>query len=200
MLPLSANAVVTDPQLQLVDIRSHHERYGGLGFVPGSLGEPYAGGALAFWERACELTAPQQPVLSCLSGLSARGLARALQDDCDTEVAYLDEGIVGWGSAGLPLCGRGPAAMLRQRLAGEDFARYLSSTFVGELAPAAIERNLDPVLLVRECFDRAGVPGDEGDADRLLRVLDHAAITSLRFGVPLRRVATTIDHLLALLP
>lgn len=180
-------------------MRRSHERYGGLGFIPGSIALPPDAPSMRLWERACERTAPQIPVFVCLSGLGSRNLVRLLHQEHEIEALYLEGGVVRWSSEGLPLCGQVKGLQQRETSA-RSFRRSLASQFVGQLAAIALERDLDPLVLLRECFDAAQTSFEHPDVDALPDVIDRAAACCLRLGVPLRRVADQVDQWLGSLP
>ncbi|MEX1368966.1 MAG: hypothetical protein AB1Z98_37920, partial [Nannocystaceae bacterium] len=115
-------------------------------------------------------------------------------------VAYMEGVVVGWAAAGVPLCGCVPPSGPAPDHPPVQVPRLLLACFVGELADIALDRELDPVQLLRECFERAGQSYDEPVLDQLHHVLDHAAMLSLDLGTPIERVAANLDRMAALLP
>lgn len=195
MLP---REVLGAPELLLVDIRPVVERYGGVGFMPGSVSVPWQPDAER-WAAAVRAAAgPRTPVLVCLSGTRARtcGLAGS------GAFPHLEGGVLGWAAEGLPLCGRdGPHGRDEPPIAVEAFPRHMAACFVGELAETALDHpDLDPLAVLHRCFERAGERFDAPTREGLLRVLDQAALASLELGTPLARVAENLDHMLSRLP
>lgn len=196
MTAILPREVLGAPELLLVDIRPVAERYGGVGFVPGSVSVPWQPDA-ARWAAAVRAAAGSRtPVLVCLSGSRARTCTQG------SGFPYLDGGVLGWAAAGLPLCGRDEARSSDEpAIAVEAFPRHMAACFVGELAETALDHpDLDPLAVLHRCFDRAAVSFTVPTLEGLLRVLDQAALASLALGTPLARVAANLDHMLARLP
>lgn len=186
------------PGLLFVDLRPAAERYGGVGFVPGSVSVPWQPDAERWAAAVREAAGSHTPVLVCLSGSRARACEPAQRGD----LPYLEGGVLAWAAEGLPVCGRDVArASEEPPIAIEAFPRHMAACFVGELAEAALdEPELDPLALLQRCFDREGVSFTAPTLEGLLRVLDRAALASLGLGTPLERVAANLDHMLARLP
>jgi rhodanese-related sulfurtransferase len=196
MTAIHPRQALGQPGLVLVDLRPPSERYGGMGFPPGSLHVP---GHLDVerWAAAVRQAAgPHTPVLVCLSGTRARTLAEA------HGWSYLEGGVLAWGAEGLPLAGRHVTRPSDDPpLPVEAFPRHMAACFVGELAEAALDHPaLDPLALLHRCFERAGVSFTEPTLEGLLRALDQAALASLELGTPAERVAENLDHMLSRLP
>lgn len=184
------------PGLVLVDLRPSSERYGGVGFIPGSLHVPGQPDAEHWVAMVREAAGSGTPVLVCLSGTRARSLAER------HGWSYLEGGVLAWGAEGLPLAGRPPARPSTDpKIPVEAFPRHMASCFVGELAEAALDQpDLDPLALLHHCFERAGASFTDPTIEGLLRTLDHAALASLTLGTPIARVAANLDHMLSRLP
>ena len=116
------------------------------------------------------------------------------------ETTFLEGGVLGWSAAGLPLCACRMAPAKPDPVEPRDLPRMLAACFVGELAEVSLDRDIDPLALLRLAFERAGQSYDEPAIDQLHRVLDHAALLSLELGTPLDRVAANLDRMIALLP
>lgn len=184
------------PGLVLVDLRPPSERYGGVGFVPGSLHVPGHLDVESWVAKVQQAAGARTPVLVCLSGTRARSLAEG------HGWSYLQGGVLAWGAEGLPLAGRHVSrASDDPPLAVEAFPRHMAACFVGELAEAALDHpDLDPLALLHRCFDRAGASFTDPTLDGILRALDQAALASLELGTPIERVASNLDHMLSRLP
>jgi rhodanese-related sulfurtransferase len=81
---------------QLVDVRVDHEW--DAGHIPGATHLPLAGLA----ERAGEIDKDRPVVLYCRGG-NRSTMATAALAESGYDAAKLDEGIVGWSEAGLPI-------------------------------------------------------------------------------------------------
>jgi hypothetical protein len=198
MTALHPREVLGIPGLVLVDLRPASERYGGLGFCPGSLGLPWQPGAERWAARVREVAGARMPVLVCMSGSRARSCTLAERG----AFPHLEGGVLAWAAEGLPLCGRDPAARSDEPpLSPEEFPRHMAACFVGELADVALDHpHVDPMRLLGRCFERAGVSMTAPTLEGLLHVLDHAALASLELGTPIERVAANLDHMLSRLP
>lgn len=198
MTAILPREVLGDPELLLVDIRPVAERYGGVGFVPGSVSVPWQPDAERWDAAVLAAAGSRTPVLVCLSGTRASHCAQAHQG----AFPHLEGGVLGWAAEGLPLCGRdGTRSSDEPSIAVEAFPRHMAACFVGELAETALDQpDLDPLAVLHRCFERAGVSFTAPTLEGLLRVLDQAALASLGLGTPLERVAENLDHMLSRLP
>ena len=203
MIALEPHEISFSTEAVLVDVRPLQERYGGMGFLPGSLSLPRTDPVERFAERLHAICGELVPTLVCLSGARARACAEWVGPSFGGTVTYLAGGVLGWGAEGLPLCwGPSSVSAVSVRVAAplEELSRHMTACFVGELADVSIEHELDPLALLRSCFARAGQDYDRPNPELLHRVLDHAALSSVRLGTPLRRVAANVDRMLAMLP
>lgn len=193
-------AASRSPELLLLDFRPPLERHRGVGFIPGSLGMAISDDPQVAAEQLARLGPAKTPVLVCTSGTRAVALVKRIGPLLEGPLTYLEGGVLGWSAAGLPLCACSFASTPPELVSPEDLPRRLAACFVGELAEVSLDRDLDPLALLRLAFERAGQSFDEPILDQLHPVLDHAALLSLELGTPLERVAANIDHILALLP
>ncbi|MCA9706831.1 MAG: rhodanese-like domain-containing protein, partial [Myxococcales bacterium] len=135
MTPLQ---VLRTPGLALVDIRPVAERYGSVGFVPGSLSIPAVDSPEQTRRMICEAAGDRTPVLVCLSGRRAQHHA-----SCDAtqggELAYLEGGVLAWAASGLPVSG---VNLQPSDDAPElaDFPRHMAACFVGQLVEVSLDR------------------------------------------------------------
>lgn len=186
--------------LLLVDLRPAAERHQGVGFIPGSVGIPASEDSGLYADAIRRVARDRVAVLVCTSGTRARDRALKVAPHLRMPLAVLEGGVLGWAAAGLPLCGCVPPSEPAPRCPPDQVPRQMLACFVGELADIALDRELDPLELLRECFERAGQSYDEPVLDQLHDVLDHAALLSLDLGTPIERVAANLDRMSALLP
>lgn len=198
MIAIHPRDALEIPGLVLIDLRPTAERYAGLGFCPGSLSVPWEPGVERYTARLRAAAGTRTPVLVCMSGTRAQACTLAESG----VFPYLEGGVLAWAAEGLPLCGRDfPLERSEPPLSPRDFPRHMTACFVGELAEVAIDQPaVDPVKLLRDCFEHAGVSMSSPTPEGLLHVLDHAALTSLELGTAIERVATNLDHMLLRLP
>ncbi|MCH9683546.1 MAG: rhodanese-like domain-containing protein [Deltaproteobacteria bacterium] len=200
MNELSPREAFDSPQLVLVDVRPTLERYGELGFIPGSLSLPWSDDLDPYTDDLAAIARGQQAALVCATGTRARHYARQLAELGELQPLVLQGGVLGWDGVGLPVCGRGRDLPDEPVLVPEQFPRQLAACFVGELAEVALERDVDPLRLLRDCFERAGQSYEAPIPAELHRVLDQLAASSRRLGTPLPRIAANLDRMLAVLP
>lgn len=194
--PITATALARQRDLVVIDIRPPDERYGAVGYLPGSLGVP-AEALLA--EPGRYLSLGSALVLVCLSGHRSLRAAEALSARGVGPLYSLEGGTLAWGAA-FPLCGLS-AAPAAERVAPERLVRRVVSCFVAESAEAAVAQSrdgtFDPFQTAREIFAR-----EQGDGpltrSAALRALDRLALLAWRNGHPLDAIARNLDEMRAL--
>lgn len=196
MAAIPPRRALETPGLLLVDLRPLAERYGGIGFVPASVSVPWQADAERWAADVRKAAGALEPLIVCTSGHRAQSCGAPLGWH------HLEGGVLGWAAERLPVCGhevtRSPDEPV---LSVEEFPRHMAACFVGELAEAALDHpDLDPLAILRRCFEREGVRFEAPTLAGLLRVLDQAALASLELGTPLARIAANLDHMLARLP
>ena len=200
MLALTPEQALSHKRLRYIDIRPAEEREAGLGAIPGSIGVPLDEDDETF-QRSVERASLGRPVLLvCTSGERARRLAERLAPQFHVDLGYLAGGILRWGEQGLPLFARDPIGASGEQLSAPELSRRLAACFVGELAEVSLDRDLDPLDMLRSCFRRAEVDFEAPSTSELCRVIDHAAAISMDLGTPLDRIAGNLDMIRGLLP
>lgn len=150
----------------IVDIREPEERRC-LGWIPGSRWVPFR-----------DVTRLSDPalVVVCQSGRRSAEVVRTLGR---ARVHSLAGGVLGWTSAGLPLCR--PESVTAPESGGpldrRELVRLVRSCFVVE---AVVTRGddpgaLDPVSTIEALFTRTGLPTSRGDFEARLDRLAEAA-------------------------
>lgn len=199
-MSITVAELATSRDVRLFDIRPPDERYGSVGFVPGSIGVGESAAALQ--ASAAEIPPGDPIALVCLSGRRSEHAAALLSQHLGREVANLTGGVLAWREAGLPVCGVAPKLEpgdpLQRTLAIAEVPRVLAACFVAEVATMT-DDEIDPLSMLQSLFDRAGARWDDPDVAGLYRVLDLAGAESWRMGNELRRIATNIDRFLAVL-
>lgn len=131
----------------VIDVRPEDERYGGMGYIPGS--RCVSVDALCDPNRAI--------VLVCLTGRRSEAAAQELEQAGLRRVASLDGGILAWRAAGLPVCGvqDEPAQALPRVHDVEGFIAVARSCAVAAWAEYSdTEDRFDPVRHVQQLFAR----------------------------------------------
>ncbi len=199
MLALTPDQALAHRRLRYIDIRPPDEREAGLGAIPGSINIPFEGDDEAFVGATERASLGRPLLLVCMSGERARRLADRIAPSFRVDVGYLDGGVLRWGEQGLPLFGREPIGGSGEGLSGSELSRRLAACFVGELAEVSLDRDLDPLDMLRSCFRRADANFEAPTNAELCRVIDHAAAISMDLGTPLSRIATNLDMIRGLL-
>ncbi len=183
------------PTMFLVDIRPREERYGAIGFIPGSRAvsaEVIEGDVEAFCTRYSD---DATVVLVCSTGRRSEVLAEKIAALSTLHVGSLDGGTLRWAACGLPLCA--------VRTPSPDNVPYvptiekLPRALVACLSAEAIESTLDgrapldAAAIVRQvvrehCRDGLTIAGLEAAVEQLGEV-------ARRAGYRLARVQENID-------
>ncbi len=200
MRELSPREATERPQLVLVDVRPTAERYGELGFIPGSLGLPWSDDTVSYADTLAAAAGGHEAALVCAAGARARSYAQQLADRHGHCPLVLQGGVLGWTAVGLPVSGRELTVPDAPMPEPDQYPRQLAACFVGELAEVALEQDVDPLRLVHECFERAGQSYDAPVPAQFHRVLDYLAASSRSLGTPLSRIAANLDRMLSVLP
>lgn len=90
----------------ILDIRPRYERYGGLGFIAGSVSVPMPSILRSDITTVERLSGPRRPVLICTTGLWAHRTVRALTQVGEISLDYVLGGLLAWHDDALPLAGR----------------------------------------------------------------------------------------------
>ena len=187
----------------VLDIRPLAERYGGLGFIPGSIGFPVEEDAPDLGALV-ERSEGQPIVLACLSGRRSRVVTEILAESgLVTEPANLSSGLLGWQAAELPVAGVG----MRWEVGAEarrvppPICRDIAACFMAEAIELSLDGgvDVDPSQLFARCCAEANVDQHAPDLGGILRLLDNAAARTRTLGNAYDRIAANIDKILELL-
>jgi rhodanese-related sulfurtransferase len=192
--------LAADRAVRVFDIRPHAERYGGMGFVPGSVGvDPDVEALLA---AAAATPSHERVALVCLSGRRSGLAARELELASGREIVNVAGGILAWRAAGLPTSGvtvqLDPGDPMFAQVRLDEVPRLLAACFVAEVANVT-DDEIDPLEVLQHCFAQAGTRWDQPDVAGLYRVLELAGAEAWRIGNDLHRIAANLDRFLALL-
>ncbi|MCA9711772.1 MAG: hypothetical protein KDK70_38405 [Myxococcales bacterium] len=185
---------------QLIDIRPTIERYMGMGFVAGSVSLPHGDELRSDAATIQHVAGCKIPVLLCLSGLKAHGLALALAPSLTHPLRYVVGGLFAWRTEGLPLAGVGLLDHAEPPLAPGEFATRLYAELDAMLVGASIGATEPAALVLRRCIATLGRPLERSAPHELRRLLDLLAGVLLDFGVSRMEVSALLDRLLRRLP
>ncbi len=207
----SCETVSKDRSLVLIDIRPFQERWGTMGWIPGSVHLPLADPSAlteSDWdEYAAALNTLTQgrdtTVLVCLSGKRSKTALEKLAHRLDAPIEHLDSGMLGWAES-YPICKQDAAHPIDDLLAQLESAKELkhafTSCFVSEMVELSLETgrdDIDPVALLSACVRSANVNWDAPGPDDVRRVIERAGSIARRAGIPLERIAENTKRLLA---
>lgn len=187
--------VAASPSVYLVDVRPREERYGALGFIPGSRSVPAADIEADIEAFGARFEEDATVVLVCSTGRRSTALAAAIAPLLEQKIVNLAGGTVGWAASGLPLCGtRTPAPDTIPMVASvEKLPRALIACFTAE----TIENTLDgapPIeantvvqqVLAEHCPGGITVHNAEP-------VIEHLSEVARRQGYQISRIQENID-------
>lgn len=192
--------VVADPSLAILDVRPRPERFGELGFIPGSRWFPEE----RLRERPFLLTDDVAPdrgvVLACLTGRRSAALVPFVRALGYPRTYNLEGGLLAWASS-LPLCGRGRApATAPGTQSVDEIMRELSSCFVAESVENILSRGLDehfdPREVVRDIEMVVFARHPEPDRDALVEVVERLGELARARGHSLETIAVNVNRFL----
>ncbi|MFK7988317.1 MAG: rhodanese-like domain-containing protein [Sandaracinaceae bacterium] len=197
----TADALAEDRATVIVDIRPTDERRTELGYVPGSYPVPFTGDAEADADALLAFNDQRaQVALVCVSGRRSSEALSSLAPHYPLPLTHLERGILGWGEAGLPLCGvEEPAEEEAPSL--DAIKQQIRSCFVAEAVETSLdaEADLDPMAALQACLDAEGVTLDEASPEELYRVIDRMALVSRNLGAAHSKIAANVDRMTAML-
>ncbi len=201
---LTAAEAAARPDIVIVDIRNKEERYGGLGYVPGSVWAPGAeldadpNGTIRRIDRGATVA------VVCNSGRRSRELLPAFQRLGFANVLNLEGGVLGWAESGLPVCGTLAAdpGNLPPARNYQEAGRQMLSCFVAESIELSLNRedeldDFDP----KAAFDRLLDEERQlhtGVTEVLMGVLDRLAEIARHRGHDPTRIAENVDRMTAM--
>lgn len=205
---LTPRQAAAEPRTTIIDIREKEERYGGLGYVPGSIWVPASGMGHGAEASVAHLDRHAPVALVCNSGRRSRELLPAFAALGFHHVKNLEGGVLGWADAGLPVCGtlgHEPEGLPSAHNYDEAGRRMLSC-FVAE----SIEQSLsgededddfdefDPKAAF-DAFVNEEKRRHDGVREVLMAVLDRLADLARHRGHPPDRIAENVDRMAAMI-
>lgn len=203
-MDIEVHEVAQSRRQTLVDTRPRSERFGDLGFIPGSRWFPQD--ALKADPRSFQREIPTDRVivLACLTGRRSVLLVPVVRSLGYAEVYNLKGGLLAWAAAH-PVCQiqpRSPAHGLQQPISTDDLTRKIASCFVAESVENTLRQGLEmsefnPKAVVDDLVKQAFRRHDDPH-DALLEVLERLSEIAYRRGHPLDTIARNVDRLLAM--
>lgn len=185
---------------QLIDIRPELERYSGMGFVAGSLCMPRSNELRHDAEALQRIAGNKIPVLVCLTGHRAHGLALAMAKTLEFPLGYVDGGLLAWNADGLPLAGLRLADELHTPLGATKFEAMVRLQLDALLVDVELDAR-DPVeLVLQRCMLTLGRPVRRCAPHELRTLLDLLAVVLLDLDVARAEVSDLLDRLVLRLP
>lgn len=204
MVELEPVTVMSDVTLRIIDIRSPEERLPPIGYIPGSrlFPENRLRNRSSLLSRMYPGNLPL--VLCCMTGRRSGALVHRIQAQGFSQVFSLRGGVLGWGRAGLPLCGQTHTQAVPHALhTPDEIIDAIASSFV----VATVESDLDnrrasvgfnPRVYVRQLFEKEiRFNGDTRQA--MFTALDKLAEVARLRGHRLDRIANNIDEMLGMI-
>jgi rhodanese-related sulfurtransferase len=196
---VSAVDIAEVREIRLIDVRATDERYGDIGFIPGSRCFP-----LETLEDSRQVLleeyALHQPIVTvCLSGRRSQTARDILRGWGFQKVTSLNAGVLGWRAADLPTCGVNPDPDGPRASSLDELPGLIRACFVAESVEATLsgraDENFDPVGVLQRIIDeeteRAGGLNDEA----IMHILERLAEIARFRGHPLENIARNVDHL-----
>jgi rhodanese-related sulfurtransferase len=183
--------------MYVVDIRPREERYGAIGFVPGSRSVPTEVVLKDVEAFASAFEPDATLVFVCASGRRSAALAEQLAPRMTQSIATLEGGTLGWGAHSLPLCGIHTPQIDQVPMVPslEKFPRIVLSCFAAETVENALDGrvhgDLDPAAVIEAAFKREC--GDEVTPRCLEAALERVAEVARRSGYKLARIQENVD-------
>ncbi len=185
----------------ILDVRAAEERFGEMGFIPGSRSFPEEE-LRSSPARLLSTYGVDQPVaLVCLSGKRSLRLVPMLRGLGFATCAHLRGGVLAWRAASLPVCGVGavPAEDVVPLRSIDEFPRALVSCFVAESVETQLNSGdgslVDPKPIVERIC--AEMRPSHSSAQAWADSLDRLAEAARAMGHPLDHIARNVDRMLA---
>lgn len=198
----NVDTVVKNPQWYVVDIRPQDERFGELGFVPGSLWIPKDSPDFARQVTKLALEAPV--VLYCLSGHRSDAAHQAItQRSPDLLLYSLEGGLLAWSAAGHPVSGLNHAKS-NQWTPETDIFAQIRACFVAQMTETMLDNEDEdfenPMHLLEMSFKELHTSPQQASVQQWYSVLDKLAHMSKSKGTKLRVVQEHLDDFRNILP
>ncbi len=187
-------------ELTLIDTRPEAERFGDLGFIPGSrwfpeevlTGDPF--------QLTDELPQDRGLVLACLTGRRSVELLPVVTALGYGDVRILKGGLLAW-SAALPVCQlRAPESGPSRPMSVEALNRQIIACFVAESVENALRQGLDaeafnPKAVVDEVVAQA-FERHQNPRAALYEVIERLSELAWQRGHPIETIAGNVDRLM----
>lgn len=200
MLGLKPTQASDFGRYQLIDIRPALERYSGMGFVAGSICLPRSNELDTDATTLQRITGGKIPVLVCLTGHRAHGLALALAQTVELPLGYLDGGLFAWNAEGLPLAGLRLVDEPHAPLSAAEFETMLHTRLSALLTTQPVDTREPVERVLERCMLSAERPLRCYGSHELRTLLDMLAVVLLELGVPRRPISDLLDQLVSRLP
>lgn len=198
---ISPASLASEREVAVVDVRPLQERFGDLGYLPGSRAfEADDAERLAAVLRA--EYGDREVVCVCLSGRRSGEIVAELRQAGFANARNLAGGVLAWREAGLPTVGLDDPDDVPAVECPEDLLRAVLACFVAETVEVALDRGefdvgdggYDPRAEVEAHFAPA-LATDPPDKRRLHEALDQLAEVARFRGHPLDRIAVNVGRL-----
>lgn len=204
-LEYTADEILHDPETVLVDVRPRDERFGDLGYIPGSRSVPedelLAGPALLEnrWDPNRHI------VLYCLSGRRSGELVAQVEAMGFENVSHLKGGILEWRASGHPVCGVNtehenvPKASDAEEVKKAIVSCFVAETVENTLSGAVPDDGFNPKDAVDQLYHQAERMHPNDQWVHLNEFLDLIAEVAWHRGHPRDRIAVNTDTMRAMI-
>lgn len=202
MSSISAGDLARRRDHRIIDIRPAPERFGPLGYLPGSRSVPLDDivRSPASLTRLYPLDTPI--VLVCLSGRRSARLVPTVHQMGYRSVVSLTGGVLDWRTSGLPVCGVSPPdpSSLPRLSSKASFYRTLLACFMAESAERHLDRGDLDLSLAAQAVERVWreeivMASLSPSFESVNNVLDRVAEIAWVHGFPADKMAENIDRM-----
>lgn len=202
MSSISAGDLARRRDHRIIDIRPAPERFGPLGYLPGSRSVPLDDivRSPASLTRLYPLDTPI--VLVCLSGRRSARLVPTVHQMGYRSVVSLTGGVLDWRTSGLPVCGVSPPdpSSLPRLSSKASFYRTLLACFMAESAERHLDRGDLDLSLAAQAVERVWreeivMASLSPSFESVNNVLDRIAEIAWVHGFPADKMAENIDRM-----
>ena len=199
---ITPQTVFAHPHWFVLDVRPADERFGQLGFIPGSIWVDPAD--TSFENTVLEMASKHPVVLTCLSGKRSQAHQEQFKHYATgAPIEHMQGGLLLWKQH-YPVAG---LHVQPQDVSSTDpQALYLNlrACFIGQMTESMLDLDEasfeDPVKMLEACFREVGVAPEDATARHWHQVLDQMAHLSKSKQTPLEDIARHVDEFLGWFP